>query len=522
MSRFYVPWPHREPKQWTGVSARIAAVALRVAEVAGPILRRYPGTVFCTVIAIGCFKAWMVALMLGGVHAVHDAMQAAGHVGDSTVLSLEQIATGKVLAGVGWPAPMLWVLQFSILRDLLGLLAVVTFASLIPVFGILAERKVSAFVQSRIGPTRVGGWHGWSQSIADGIKLIGKEDTIPAAGDQALFRLAPYLCFVPAMLAFVAFPFGAYWVLRDLDVALLFILAMLGIDVLGILIAGWASGSKWSVYGAMREACQLVSYEIPMGISLLIVVLSVGSLRLNDFAAAQAGGWTNWMAFHSPWTLVAMVSYFIASLAACKRAPFDLPEAESELVAGFHAEYSGFRWSLFFFAEYCAMFVVSGVLVILFLGAWDAPWAGLEHAIGTMIGSTWLAGLSTSRNPIDQFFYGVVFSGPLWFVLKCCFFIYVQMWLRWTLPRIRIDQVLYTCVQVLLPLNLVALCIAAIWELARQQSGGFAAFAGVLSILLSLLGVAVIAWFAAAAIGGLRRRSELVGSMAVRELRLGS
>ncbi|MFN0136583.1 MAG: complex I subunit 1/NuoH family protein, partial [Phycisphaerae bacterium] len=486
MSRFYVPWPQREPKRWTGVSARIASVAIRVAEIAGPILKRYPGVVFTSVVIVGCLKAWTIAIMLGGVNAVSDALVAAGHVDGRAVLTLDQIATGKQLAGVGWPTAALWVLQFSLLRDLLGLLGVVTFASLIPIFGILAERKVSAFLQSRLGPTQVGGWHGWSQSIADGIKLIGKEDTIPASGDAALFRLAPYLCFVPAVLAFVALPFGAYWVLRDLDVALLFILAMLGIDVIGILIAGWASANKWSVYGAMREACQLVSYEIPMGISLLIVVMAVGSLRLNDFAAAQAGGWSNWMAFHSPWTMLAMLSYFIASLAACKRAPFDLPEAESELVAGFHAEYSGFRWSLFFFAEYCAMFVVSGVLVILFLGAWDAPWAGLEQSIGAMVGSTWLAGLSTSREPVDQFFYGVLFSGPLWFVLKCCFFIYVQIWLRWTLPRIRIDQVLYTCVQVLLPLNLAVLCLAAVWELARRQSGGFAMVADGISILLSI------------------------------------
>jgi NADH-quinone oxidoreductase subunit H len=355
---------------------------------------------------------------------------------------------------------------------------------------------------------RVGGWHGWAQSPADGLKLIAKEDLVPDDADGPLFRLAPYLAFVPAVLAYLALPFGAYWVFRNLDVALLMIVAMLGIEVMGVLVAGWASNNKWSLYGAMREACQVVSYEIPLGMSLLIPIMVVGSLRLSgvgSIAEYQAGGWFNWLAWHSPWTFVAMFTYFIASLASCKRAPFDLPEAESELVAGFLTEYSGFRWSLFFFAEYAAMFVVCGVLVIVFLGAWDAPWVGLAPA-----------GWATSDSIWIQLAYGVVFSGPLWFIAKAIFFIYVQLWLRWTLPRIRIDQVLYSCVQVMLPLTLVVLLASVFWELGLQHDvAAFDAIANVISVILALIGAVGAFAVLFVAYAGFSRGRALVGTQAV-------
>jgi len=357
--------------------------------------------------------------------------------------------------GAALLAYAIWPLQFDLVRDLVALGGIIGFISMIPLFGIWWERKVAARMQSRMGPMRVGCWHGWLQSPADGVKLIFKEDLVPAEGDPTLFRLAPYITFVPPILAFIALPFAGAWVFRDLDVALIFILAMLGIEVLGVILAGWASNNKWSVYGAMREACQMVSYEIPMGMSLLIPIMMAGTLRLTDIAAAQSGGFWNWFVFANPWCFIAFFTYYIASLASCKRAPFDLPEAESELVAGFHTEYSGFRWSLFFFGEYVAMFAVSGLAVILFLGGWASP-----------LPADWAP---TGSGFVASVVRGLLFEGPILFVLKAAFLFYVQLWLRWTLPRVRIDQVLYACVQVLLPLTMVVLLANTLWLLGLDQ-----------------------------------------------------
>jgi NADH-quinone oxidoreductase subunit H len=307
------------------------------------------------------------------------------------------------------------------------------------------------------------------------------------------------------LAAFVALPFGAAWVFRNLDVALLFILAMLGIEVIAVIMAGWASNNKWSVYGAMREACQIVSYEIPMGMALLIPVMCAGTLKLSEIGAMQADGWFSWLAFRSPFVFCAMVAYYVASLASCKRAPFDLPESESELVAGFLTEYSGIRWSLFFFAEYAAMFVVSALATILFLGAWHSPlparWAdGLPDAL-------WADALR-----------GLVFGGPIWLLLKSWFLIFVQMWLRWTLPRIRIDQVLYACVQVMLPLTMVLLVGNTVWELLITRYAGFQSVAAMVTILLGLLGILLMVVFFGIALYGWTNRRRLVGSMAVQAL----
>jgi NADH-quinone oxidoreductase subunit H len=350
---------------------------------------------------------------------------------------------------------------------------------------------------------RVGGWHGWSQSLADGMKLIAKEDFVPPQGDGPLFRLAPYLAMVPSLAAFIALPFGAMWVFRDLDVALLFILAMMGIEVVSVILAGWASNNKWSLFGGMREACQVVSYEIPMGMSLLIPVMVAGSLRFTDIAAPQAGGWFTWYVFHSPFTFVAAVTYFIASLASVKRAPFDLPEGESELVAGFHTEYSGFRWSLFFFAEYAAMFVVSGLLVILFLGAWHAPWAAPER-------------FAEAQTFWGRVVYGTFFSGPLIFIFKCSLLLYLQMWLRWTLPRIRIDQVLYACIQVMLPLVMVVLLGSTFWELMAMQGWTwFDVLAAIVRYGLGAIGLVLAGGILYVAFHGFSRRRALVGRLGV-------
>jgi len=391
----------------------------------------------------------------------------------------------------------LWT--YPLLRDLLVVLGVTVFFSLVPVYAIWWERKVAGRIQSRCGPMRVGGWHGWAQSFADGIKLVCKEDLIPEDADKPLFRLAPYLTLAPVVAAFAAIPFGTYWVFRNLDIGLLLVLAMLGVEVIGVILAGWSSNSKWALYGAMREACQLVSYEIPLGLALLLPVLTVGTLDLGRVGQAQSGGWHTWLVFQSPFLFVAAGMYYVASLAYCKRAPFDLPESESELVAGFHTEYSGMRWALFFFAEYAAMFVVSALAVILFFGAWYSP---LPERWGAGWGDGYLARAAR----------GVIFSGPVWFVVKSFLLVYVQLWLRWTLPRIRIDQVLYACVQVMLPLAMLLLLGQTLWELWVAPSG---LLAGIVNLLLA--GVGGVA--AAVVIGIILRarihRSRLVGRLAV-------
>src|SRR5688572_5215693 len=252
--------------------------------------------------------------------------------------------------------------------------------SVIAMFCIWWERKVAGHMQSRIGPNRVGPY-GILQSLADGIKLLTKEDLAPGVADHFLFRLAPYLAFAPAFAAFLALPFGPDLTFEPrLNAGLFWILAILAVEIMGVIIAGWASNNKWAIYGAMREACQMVSYEIPLGISIIVGVMAAGTLNMVDLGHVQSGGIHTWLIYRNPFVFLAFFVYFIASLASNKRAPFDLPESESELVAGFHTEYSGLRWSFFFFAEYGAMFVVGGIQAALFLGAWHDPFGLLGYA----------------------------------------------------------------------------------------------------------------------------------------------
>jgi NADH-quinone oxidoreductase subunit H len=326
--------------------------------------------------------------------------------------------------------------------------------SALAMFGIWWERKVAGHMQSRIGPNRVGPI-GLLQSIADGVKLLTKEDLIPAEADQFLFRLAPYLAFVPPFVAFAALPFGPDLTFEArLNAGVFWILAILSVEVLGIILAGWASNNKWSVFGAMREACQMVSYEIPLGLSIIIGVMTAGTLNLVLLGMIQGGGLHTWLIFRNPFTFAAFFVYFIASLASNKRAPFDLPESESELVAGYHTEYSGLRFSFFFFAEYAAMFVVGGIQTALFLGGWNDPFGLIGY---------YYQHFSVVHNLPALAVINVLAAGM--FTIKCLLLIFTQMWIRWTLPRPRIDQVLYACVKVLLPLACVLLLGAAIWQL---------------------------------------------------------
>jgi NADH-quinone oxidoreductase subunit H len=400
-------------------------------------------------------------------------------------------------------------------------------------FSIWAERKVAGHIQSRLGPNRVGPI-GLLQSIADGIKLILKEDLIPKDADKFLFRLAPYLAFAPVFAAFVALPFGPEMTFEPrLNVGVFYVLAVLSVEVMGVILAGWASNNKWSVYGAMREACQMVSYEIPLGISIIIAVMAAGTLNMVDMSHMQGGGIHTWLIFRNPFVFIAFFMYFVASLASNKRAPFDLPESESELVAGFHTEYSGLRFSFFFFAEYAAMFVIGAIQTSLFLGGWHDPFGliGKYH---------W----EFTRDPNNVNTAGLVLLNIVAatiFTAKAGIIIFVQMWLRWTLPRPRIDQVLYACVKVLLPLSCVILLAATLWQLfVPERSGipwveynpfswavlsaqvadetgriiaGSTAFSSVVQILLAVIGtagfLAICGWIAYSAISGRNLKQRL-------------
>ncbi len=323
---------------------------------------------------------------------------------------------------------------------LLLLLSMVIFSAII--LGIIAilvmffvwwERKVAGHIQSRLGPMRVGGWHGWAQSIADGIKLLLKEDIIPANADRMLFKMAPYIVFASSFAAFATIPMTRSLIGADLNIGIFYILAITSLIVIGILMAGWSSSNKWSLYGAMRSAAQIVSYEVPIGLSILVPVMAAGSLSIKDIAEAQSGGIFSWYIFRSPFLFISFFTYYIAAIAEVNRTPFDLPEAESELVAGFHTEYSGMRFAMFFLAEYANMFLVGSIATLLFLGGWNGI---------------------LPRPMLPEFVN---------FILKSLFLVFVMIWLRWTLPRLRVDQLMYVCWKVLVPISFFCLIGHGVW-----------------------------------------------------------
>ena len=332
---------------------------------------------------------------------------------------------------------------------------VLAFFGAAPLFFIWLERKVAGRIQDRMGPTRVGGKYGWLQSLADGIKLIQKEDLCPAGADALLFRVSPYLVFVATFTAFIVLPFSVGYVGLGLDTGVFFILAVMSNEVVGVILAGYSSGSKWSLFGGMREAAQVVSYEIPMAICALVPVIVAGTLNFTEIGFLQQGVFvTNWFLFHDPFTFLAFFCYFVVATASVKRAPFDLAEAESELVAGFHTEYSGIRWSYFFMAEYASMFAVSGIAVMLFLGGW---WTGL--GIDAPIREGIRAGLGGGAVGL---YVADLFSLVV-FMFKASLLVFLQIWVRWTLPRLRIDQVMTTCLKYLLPISCFLLLMVTLW-----------------------------------------------------------
>jgi NADH-quinone oxidoreductase subunit H len=337
------------------------------------------------------------------------------------------------------------------------------FSALFALFGVYAERKVSAFIQDRLGPTETGKF-GSMQTIADILKMLQKELITPAAADKLLFMLAPAIIFITVYLGFAALPWGPGLAPAKLNLGLYYIFAIISVETLGIIMAGWGSNNKYAILGAMRSAAQIISYEIPAGFALISVVMIAQTLNLQDIAAQQGilspekikfsgfwnvsaiGGIFAWNIFRAPHLLIAFVIYFIASLAESNRAPFDIPEAESELVAGFHTEYTGLRFALVFLAEYSMMFLVSMIAVILFLGAWNTPLPNM----GVVNLAAWTTGAAW---------------GILWIMLKTLTLVGVQMWIRWTLPRLRVDKLMALCWKVLTPLAFACMLISGIWRL---------------------------------------------------------
>ncbi len=363
---------------------------------------------------------------------------------------------GEYLMDSHWSEPIAFTVA-----ALIHVVLILTFFGVAPLVFIWLERKVAGRIQDRLGPTRVGGRFGWLQTLADGVKLIQKEDLCPADADKMLFRMSPYLVFVASFGAFIALPFGNGFVVQNLEVGLFFMLALMSLEVLGVVFAGYSSGSKWALFGGMREAAQVVSYEIPMAICALVPIIATGTLNMVEIGHIQAGGFWNWMIFQNPFTFFAFFVYFTVATASVKRAPFDLAEAESELVAGFHTEYSGIRWSYFFMAEYASMFAVSGIAVFLFLGGWYDGFQIVEtidSALG-LTASGWVGG------------YIVNLIGLKIFILKATSLVFFQMWVRWTLPRLRIDQVMMTCLKYLLPISCMLFLGATVWPLVIYSFG---------------------------------------------------
>ena len=308
----------------------------------------------------------------------------------------------------------------SILGMLAGVIGVVTLVAVNALFLIWMERKVSAHMQLRPGPMEVG-WHGAIQTVADALKLMGKELITPKDVDRWVYLAAPIVVFLPVLLSFLVIPFSQSLVIRDMNVGVLLILAFAALTVLAVLMAGWASNNKYSVFGAIRSVAQNIAYEIPLLITLMSIIIMVGSLSLVDIVNAQS---QYWFVLVQP---VAFILYLTCATAETNRAPFDLPEAESELVAGFHTEYSGMRFALFFLAEYTNMFIVAAVATVFFLGGWQGPFL----------------------------------PGIVWFFLKVYFVIFVIMWFRWTFPRVRFDQLITFAWKILIPLAFANLIITA-------------------------------------------------------------
>jgi len=326
-----------------------------------------------------------------------------------------------------------------------------------PFAGIVSwvERRVWARIQSRVGPNRVGP-QGFLQWLADGVKNVCKEDIVPAEADARLFKLAPYLVILAFILPWAVMPFSSSLILADLNVGILYMTAVTALTVVGVLMGGWASNDKWSLIGGIRSAAQIVSYEIPAGLSIFPVVLMTGTLSMQGIIRGQGWAPQHWFLFANPFTFVAANILYISALAEGNRTPFDLPEAESELVAGFATEYSGWRYLCFFMAEWGNLFIIGAIITTLFLGGWQFP-----HVTNNVV----------AMNVLQVITFNV----------KVLFLVFVSMWIRATLPRVRIDQLMTVCWKYFVPISFVNLIGTAVWVAIWPDGNaamGYIMFAG--------------------------------------------
>jgi NADH:ubiquinone oxidoreductase subunit H len=421
---------------------------------------------------------------------------------------------------------------------LAGLLLGVAILVLLPVgpmagFIVVWERKISGRMQSRIGPNRVGP-QGWLQWLADAIKLIVKEDIVPTEADPILFKLAPFLAFIGLFMVFVVLPISQYLVVADLNIGLLYLLSVTSLVVVSIIMGGWASNSKWALLGGMRSAAQIISYELPASVALLTVATMTGSLSMQTIVKNQGGFPWHWNVFKSPMAFACFFIYFVSALAEGNRTPFDLPEAESELVSGYNTEYSGFRFGIYPMVEWVNLFVISGVATTLFLGGWYVPHVNPMEVEAS--GLFTMASLITLLAGLGVFVLSIIlgvffrrmglmsigmfaalpamivagFASGAWqltsffiFAAKVTALVFVIIWIRWTLPRFRVDQMMNMCWKYFIPLSFVCFIATTLWVWATtthpmiQEGAGW--------IMFAIFGVGLFAVFLGKVIRNLRK-----------------
>jgi NADH-quinone oxidoreductase subunit H len=385
--------------------------------------------------------------------------------------------------GVASPATSPWRPVAYVLALLLLAFLMVNYGAIFS--GVISwyERRIAGRMQSRIGPNRAGflGFFVW---ICDAVKLILKEDLVPADADAILFRAAPYFVLVGFALTFVVLPFGHSLVVTDLNVGIFYLTSVTALVVVGILMSGWSSNSKWALFGGMRSAAQVISYEIPAGVAIFVPVAMAGTLSMQGIIRAQGGLPWEWFVFRNPAAFVAFFILFTSQLAEANRTPFDLPEAESELVAGYLSEYSGFRFAMFFLAEWGNIWVLSAVATTLFLGGWQIPGVSAEY-IDTLRGNGVLpAGAWWGWNAVSM----IIFAS------KAIVLSNVVIWLRWTLPRIRVDQMMSLCWKYLVPAAFVCFVFTLCWQLAVSVVPQLELVSGVALTVAAVAVTLLFAW----------------------------